>query len=126
MSLLSAGQVDAMRRVAVQALPDLATIQRRTRTSDGGGGSTEQWADVATVAARITPVGGGEVGTVSGTSTIGGRVIATTTHIVTLPAGTDVLAADQLVVDGTTYEVTLVRKHGEWEITRRVEVREVA
>lgn len=121
MSLLSAGQTATMRDVAARALPGLATVQRLTRVPDGGGGFTEQWTDLAVnVPCRIAPVGGGETGT------RGGRIADETTHVATFPAGQDVTEADRIVINGTTYEATLVRERGGWEITRRVEVMEAS
>lgn len=106
-----------MRATALGALPSQATIQRLTRTPSGGGGYTEGWANLATVACRIAPMGGGE------------RIVASavddrTTHVVTFPALTDVEEADRVDIDGQTFEVTVVRKRGAWEISRRVEVQE--
>lgn len=118
--MLTAAQLDAMRATTDAALPSEATISRRTAVPDVGGGTTYEWQDVAAVACRIAPQGGGEG------STFGGGVVDETTHVVTLPAGADVTEADRLVVDGQAFEVTLVRKRGEWELARRVEVREVA
>lgn len=117
--MLSAAELAAMRSTADAALADTCTIQRKTSVSDGGGGTTDTWPDHATgIACRIAPAGGGETGTA------GDRVNDETTHIVTLPALTDITEADRLTIDGQTYEATAVRKRGAWEITRRVECRE--
>lgn len=40
------------------SLNERITIQRRTRTSDGMGGYTEAWADLATVWSSVTPARG--------------------------------------------------------------------
>lgn len=112
----SVGQVERMRATAAGALPDTATVRRLTRVPSGGGGYTDSWVDVATVACRIAPVGGGEG------ATVGDAVSDRTTHVVTLPALTDVAEADRLVVDGQTLEVTLAKKRGTWELSRRCEV----
>lgn len=119
--MLSAAELAGMRATADRALPDTCTIQRKTAVSDGGGGTTETWADHATgIACRIAPASGGETGTA------GDRVEDETTHVVTLPALTDITEADRLQVDGQVYEVTAVRKRGAWELTRRVEAKEAA
>lgn len=119
--MLSASEVASMRTTAERALPSTCTIQRKTSVSDGGGGTTETWASYAEdVACRVAPAGGGETGTA------GDRINDETTHIVTLPALADITEADRLVIDGQTYEATAVRKRGVWEITRRVEAKEVA
>jgi SPP1 family predicted phage head-tail adaptor len=111
-------QLAEMRATVNDALPDTCLVQRRTIVNDGGGGQTETWADHATVACRIAPVGGGE-GRVAG-----GRVEDETTHVVTMPAGTDVTEADRLVISSRTYEVTLVHERGAWELSKRVEAKE--
>lgn len=116
--MLSDGQLAAMRATAGRYLPDTCTIQRRTQTSDGGGGTTTAWAVAATVACRIAPVGGGE------NSSTGDRISDESTAIVTFPAGTDVTESDRLQVAARTWDVTLVRTRGAYEITRRCEIKE--
>lgn len=117
--MLTAGDIAAMRGTAESALPDTATLERLTSTSDGGGGFTEAWATQgAAIPCRIAPLGGGEGGNA------GGRVSDETSHVVSLPAETDVTESDRLVIAGRTYEVTVVRERGEWEISRRVEAKE--
>lgn len=121
MSLLTTGQITAMRHIANLALPDTCTVSRKTTVSDGGGGQTATWADLATgVACRIAPVGGGETGEQ------GNRIEQATTHVITLPASQDITEADRVTITGVVYDVTLVRERGAWEISRRVEVREAA
>lgn len=123
--MLTGGDLAGMRATINAALPDKATIQRKTSVSDGGGGQTESWASLATgVACGIAPVAGGEGGRMIGSSTAGGRVVDETTHIVTLPNGQDITEADRVVVNNQVYDVTLVRKRGLWELSRRVEVKE--
>ena len=117
MSLLPPGQVRSLRRMTARALPDQAIIRRLTRVPDGGGGTTETWADVETVPCRIDPAGGGE-------DTAGARVNDATTHRVTLEAKADVRPEDQMVIDAVTYDVTVVLRRGQWEITRVAEVKE--
>jgi SPP1 family predicted phage head-tail adaptor len=116
--MLTAGDIAGMRATADTALPDVATVQRATTVSDGGGGTTTSWADVATVACRIAPAGGGEG------ATAGERVVDESTHVISLPAEADVTELDRLIVGGQTYDVTLVRTWEEWEFSRRVECKE--
>lgn len=124
--MLTTAELTSMRATIETALPDTCTIRRNTPTSDGGGGTTDGWADLATgVLCGIAPVGGGEAPTgVNATS--GSRINDESTHIVTLPDGQDVTEQDQIVIVGQTYRVTLVRKRAAWELSRRVECREVA
>jgi hypothetical protein len=105
-------------------LPDLATIQRETSTPDGGGGQTTTWPVVATdVPCRLAPLGGGELARES--SAVGDRITDQATAVVTFKAGTDVTVADRIVIAGKVFDVTLVKPRGAWELTRRVECREL-
>lgn len=117
--MLTATEVAAIRAEANRWLPSIARRHTRTEVSDGAGGFGSGYvAAAATVAARVAPVAGGE------RADQGSAVNDRTTHIVTLPAGTTVEEPDRLDIDGTMYEVTLVRKRPGLEMVRRVEVRE--
>lgn len=116
MSLIPEASLAAMRSTLNRTFVDTATIQRKSVVNQGGE-ETETWADLATaVPCRIAPIGGGETGVT------GGRVAEQTTHTVTFTAEQDVTERDRIVVSGVTYNVTLVRKRGSWELSRRVEV----
>jgi head-tail adaptor len=119
--LLDPADIAAFRAVAEQALPDIATIQRGTETSDQGGGTTTEWNPIAeSVPCRLSPVAGGEMGMV------GARVSDEATSMVTMAATRDVLEADRLIIAGITYDVTLVRRRGAWALTLRIECKEAA
>ncbi len=119
--LLDDADLALFRAVAEQALPDIATIERRTETSDGGGGTTTSWATLAVdVPCRLSPVAGGEIGL------IGSRISDEATSVVTMAADRDVVESDRLVIAGATYDVTLVRRRGNWAITLRLECKEAA
>lgn len=119
--MLSDGQITRMRATAERALTDTCAVQRKTTVSDGGGGTTSTWGPhLASVRCRLSPAAGGEDGVT------GARISDESTHIVTLPAGTDVTEADRLVISGQTFEITLVRTRGRFEITRRVECKEAS
>ncbi len=110
------------RFAAPNMLPDRATIQRPIVVADGGGGSDTSYPTLATeVPCRLAPVDGGEDDRAGG----GQRIDATATAIVTFAAGQDVTESDRVVIDGQTFDVQLVRRRGNFEITRRVEVREI-
>lgn len=119
MSLLSGAQLAGMRGLLGRMLPDECVIQRRTVSSDGGGGSTEGWVEHLAAPCRIAPVGGGEDGQSAS------RISEESTHLITLAAYTDVVEADRILIGDHTFDVTLVRKRGSWELSRRVEVREL-
>ncbi len=122
--VLSPARLTRMRRRFASLLPDVATVQRAVVTADGGGGQTEAWTVLAeAVPCRLSPVGGGE--TKRGSARGGDRIADEAISIVTFAAGTDITEADRVVIAGDTFDVTLVRLRGEWELTRRCEVREV-
>lgn len=116
--MLTPGEIAAMRGVAEQALPGTAVISGGTFASDGGGGGSVAYLPSGTVSARLAPLGGGETGTP------GDRIADESTHIITLPATTSITEASRVTFDGKSYEVTLVRERGTWELTRRIEVKE--
>jgi SPP1 family predicted phage head-tail adaptor len=113
--VLTDADIASMRVTANQALPGTAVIHGGTLTSDGGGGYTETFTASGTVSCRVAPASGGEMQE-------GDRIIADSTHIITLPAETTVETDDRIVVAGVTYNVTAVRERS-WEVTRRVEAR---
>jgi head-tail adaptor len=122
---IDAGELAGLRDDLARLLPDICIIQRLSSSSDGGGGFTDAWTDLATdVACRIAPVAGGETTSVSRRASVGGRIIAETTHVVTLPYGQAITEADRIVIADATYDVTQVRERGAWELHRRVEVKE--
>ncbi len=117
----SAGQIARARRRFATLLPDRATIQRPVDTSDGGGGSTQTWPTLAAnVPCRLSPVGGGE-----DTTGGGDKVHDEATSVVAFAAGQDIATADRILIAGVTHAVLLVRRRGEWELTRRVETKEL-
>lgn len=118
--MLTTQELDEMRAVMGEAMPDTVIVQTRTRTSDGGGGFTDTWADSAAIDGRISPLAGGEA------NGAGDAVDARTTHVVTVAHDVTVTEDDRLKVNGTAYEVTLVRRRGGWSLARRIEVREVS
>lgn len=110
-----------------QILPDTGTILALSGASDGEGGETEEWSPIATTPCRLDPYGGptssrGAGG--EGQGHAGERIDSRTSHIVTMPANTAVSVENRIEINETTYEVNVLRRFGDWELTRRVEVRE--
>lgn len=129
MTDLSAAEIaEARSDLEAELLPDQATILRRVSEEDGGGGFIDtEWQARETVACRLDPYGsplssrgaGGEAAAHPAE-----RLETRTSHFVTLPAETDIELSDRLEINGTTYEITYLRKRGQWELTRRVECKE--
>ena len=121
----SAGQIVKARARFARLLPDLALIERPTRVSDGGGGYTQTWATLAAnVPCRLAPVGGGE--DERGRASGGDRIVDSATSTITFAAGVDVSESDRVTVAGQAFDVLLVRRRGNYEVTRRCEARESA
>lgn len=117
--MLTADELAAMRATVEDALPDTAQVQRRTLVSDGAGGYTESWSTVATVACRVAR--GGQL---PQERVIAERLTTTSIWTLTLPALTDVTAADRIVVASRTFEVVDVGARSD-EVARRVVCMEV-
>lgn len=115
--MLSPSDLAGMRATAQTALPDTVRVQRRTKTSDNAGGYTETWADVVTVAGRLTSVQDEE-------REAGGQIRRSARPVVVVPNGTDVRNADRLVIGSRTFYVTGVAEGGAWEVERQVLVEE--
>lgn len=115
MTYLTDAEITSMRYEAELSLPDTAIIQRRTFTSDGGGGGTAAWSAAGTVACRIGPMNGSE-------REIANRISAEATSILTVPVGTDIGTADRVSVDSRTYNVAALREWGDYSLTLRAEV----
>jgi head-tail adaptor len=107
-----------MQDTAEDAMPDSAAVSRKTLTSDGQGGFTATWATASTVdcrveaATRITPA----------ERLVAERVAPRKLYRVTVPYDADVIAADRIVVSGTTYEVLGPFDGGAWMLTKKVSV----
>ncbi len=120
----SAGQLMRARKRFATLLPDRATIQRPVVVANTSGGQTTTYPTLAAdVPCRLSPVGGGEDVTVGRRG--GDRVADESSAILTFAAGTDITEADRIVIGTLTFDVTLVRLRGAYELTKRVEAREV-
>lgn len=117
---------EAVTDYADELLPEEAVLKRPTTMPDGGGGRIVSWNVVRTLPCRFEPYG-------SGTSTRAGgempthpgeRLESRIDHIVVFPADADVRLKDRLEINGTTYEINVLRQRGAWELTRRVECKE--
>ncbi len=120
----SAGQLMRARKRFAALLPDRATIQRPVVAANTSGGQTTTYPVLAEdVPCRLSPVGGGEDVTVGRRG--GDRVADESSAVITFAAGTDISEADRVLIGAATFDVTLVRLRGAWELTKRCEAREV-
>lgn len=110
-----------MRDTLESSLPDTCTISRASSAADALGGQTLTWSTIATVACRVSPTSG-----VSGREdTRAARDTAVAPWMVTLPALTDVTAADRIVFGARTFEVLDVAARMSWELDTRCACQEV-
>jgi len=121
--LLRQGQIDRMRLTVNRALPDELVIHRRARESDGGGGfRTAYLPDPDSIACRVSNPLGGEtdVRQVSGT-----RLADEDMYTASIAAEVSISKLDRIEWEGRTFEVNEVLQRGNWELTRRVRIKEV-
>ena len=96
------------------SLAGTAIIQTQSYQSDGGGGGTVAWTNAGTANCRITTSMPGDE------RVQGGRIHPDTEYILTLPAETSVTD------DSQTFAVTAIHAPRTWEVSRRVELKEVS
>ena len=105
---MNAATLARLRRVANANMNESARVSRPTRTSDGMGGWIESWTTAATLdCRRRSSLSQAE-------QRIAERLAITRPWIVQLPALSDVLETDRLVIGGDTLEVAHVAKSS-WE-----------
>ena len=112
--LLTDTQIASMRTTLERTLPDTATIEHDTMGSDGAGGQiVTGTATTGPFACRVAVPSGQE-------EVIAGKLDAVGTWTITLPALTDVAAADRIVIGSRTFQVALPLRPRSWELSRRV------
>jgi len=121
--LLREGQLEGMRDTVVAHLPDIVTILRRVRVSDGGGGFHDTWDEFETVACRIGGPLGGETDERSASKV---RLIDEEQQLITFEDHVDVRESDRIrwVEGDRLYDVIAVYGRGHWELSRRARVQE--
>lgn len=103
------------RGLVTEALTEGGNKITGTVTDDGGGGASFSETAGAAVICRLDALGGGE-------GERADRLSDRSTHLLTLPAGTDIAAADTFQITGRgTFEVTAVRENT-GELARFAEV----
>jgi hypothetical protein len=98
--VLTSAELTDIQTAQVAALPATATIRRLTRASDGGGGFTTSWSNVATGVACRTAMRSQPLTLLSANQE---AVLAD--WVVTLPVGTAAQAEDEILTGGRTLVV---------------------
>ncbi len=101
-----------LRGLAFLALSDVGHLSRGTVVDDAGGGGSVTEVLSGTIPCRIDPLSGGE-------RDLAGRISERSTHVLSVPAGTDLSARDRFVIDGRgTFEVTATRQRSRGWVQR--------
>lgn len=120
-TFLNGTGVTRLRGAMFLAFSDTAIIQSRTRTGDTGGGATDVWNAVGTVACRIYPVSMRGKGAL-----VGDQINEHSTHFCAMPPQTTIHAADRVAIANRgTFEVTVTLDTTD-AFTTRVEVFQVS
>lgn len=88
---------------AAGELDQRVTLRRETRTSDGMGGDTATWTDIATVWAKVRPMTGNE-------REHSDRLNATANYLIVIRAREDIDERCIAVHSGTKYNIRFVKR----------------
>lgn len=98
------GTATQLRGLTWLALSDTGQVGSGTFTDDGGGGGTLGWAYGSDVPCRIDPLDSPEARVTAG------RIDERSTHLLTLPLGTELALTNRFLIDGRgTFEVTALK-----------------
>jgi head-tail adaptor len=120
MSLLSDGEITAMRDTADSILPGTVVIQRASAAADGHGGMVPTWSNYATCVCRLD-VRDREITTMT-EGAINGALNVVARYTMYFKHDQDITEKDRVVFGGITYEVTAVMGEQSWTIAKRAEL----
>ena len=106
--MLSIDEIARMKTVQEDHLPDLVSVLRSKRISDGAGGWNEAWGTASTVSGRIAPADWRPQ-----EPNLAGRLTATQRYVITLPVGTDVVETDRLQIAGRQFGIISVQRRSQ-------------
>lgn len=96
---------ERLRGAAFVFLSDTGHIVQGSVSDDQGGGGTTTWTvDSTDIPCRVDTMGGGE-------GALAARISDLSTHLLAVPAGTDLDIRDRFAVNGGTFEVTANLDH---------------
>ena len=108
-----------MRDTLEDSLVDTAIIKSSAWVSDGGGGGTTTYTASGTVECRVAPL------TMTGEMVEGDRLQSDTEYIFTFAWDTAITDESLITHSGRNFTVTALRAPRTWEVSRRVEAKEV-
>jgi len=106
------GELERLRERQEANLPDLGQVSRKTRATDGAGGTTETWANVGLECA--CRIGKPDRRTLE----LAGRLGIVCDVTITFPAEQDAAVGDRVTIHGTVYTITHTSGSGSWETAR--------
>ena len=115
--MLTADDLSRMRTSLNLSLPGTAVFSRSTQSNDGLGGKTDAWANVGTVACRLSPSGEGEE------QITGARFGGIAPYTLTIPYGSTFTKADRAVTGGKTFEIIAISEPRDYSLCVRLGVR---
>jgi hypothetical protein len=118
--MLTPRELASMRTTNVEALPEIAVVQRSTYGADGRGGTETITSNIGTFPARIGSLS--QADQTMYADKLGARV----GFIIVFPSGTPVEPRDRVVIGARSFEVLASPDRGAWELTRRAVVVEVS
>ena len=100
---------EQLRGLAWLSMSESGSVLNRAGTTDSGGGATTTWTAGSVLPCRVDALTGTE-------AEVGERIVDRSTHLVTLPAYTEVGHEDRVATDDAgTFEITAVRQRTrEW------------
>jgi hypothetical protein len=119
--VLTDQQIARMRATVDRTFPDEIVVKRLSKEYVDGG-YAEDWNAVATIPARIGLPLGGETDE-RATSKV--RLADEHLYTVWMQAETDVRITDRIEWEGREFEVIVVLERGNWELTRRIRMKEL-
>jgi hypothetical protein len=108
-----------MRSTVAESLPGTAIIRSRGWVSDGGGGGTTTYTASGTIDCRVAPANP------EAEAAQGDRLQPDTEYIFTFAYDAGLNLESLITYDGKNYAVTSLRAPRTWELSRRVEAKEV-
>ncbi len=104
-------------------MPDTATLQRRLDdVVDDAGGTEPDWQNLLELPCRVTPQ---QLMAFERPDPTEGKTVAAATWWIHLPAQTDVLAKDRILVGARTFEVTTSQSPHSFEVQTSVQAVEL-
>lgn len=122
--LINQSDLDFINLDQVSAMPDTASIYRKTATN-GPLGTTESYTLIGTSICRIAPIGDRKSESIYQEDEVHNIQAIEYLHVATFPKITNIDIIDRVVVSGKTFEVTAILTRNSYETAKRLMVIQV-